>query len=135
MNRTSTSLGSPYLWRAGGGDGASFLCGAALLGGDLDLDFLPGGALDLDQYLDASRRLDHPVRGVDGFDLPVAAQGERSPSLGEGLVEFSELVANAVRYGRTDKVTVEVDVSGDVFDAVHDRSPDLPSPGVPDGEA
>jgi anti-sigma regulatory factor (Ser/Thr protein kinase) len=53
-----------------------------------------------------------------------------------GQLPISELVANAVRYGECDELYVELDISGDVFVAVHDESvkPPLPqAPGIEDG--
>lgn len=59
-------------------------------------------------------------------------QGIPADVVRRGELPISELMANAVRYGECEQIYVEVDISGDVFVAVHDQSSKPPLPQVPD---
>lgn len=70
----------------------------------------------------AARRWFNHVCTEQGVDPALAQRGQ---------LPISELVANAVRYGECEEIYVELDISGDVFVAVHDESPEPPKPQIP----
>ena len=56
--------------------------------------------------------------------------GVPADTISRGLLPVSEIMSNAVRYGHTPVIRIEIDLTDEVFVAVHDDCSDPPDAGI-----